>query len=198
MKSQPKPPAIRIATPADAEPVVDALVLAFSADPVTRYAFPQPTQHRVGFGAFVLAFGGAALARGTAFAAEDFRGIALWLPPGAEPDEAAVAAIFERSVPRERLDTMYSVMDQMGKSHPDEPHWYLPLIGVDPAAQNGGIGSALLRRALAEVDRAGVPAYLESTNPANLPLYQRHGFEVLKTIRVGDAPPVFPMLREPR
>jgi hypothetical protein len=42
------------------------------------------------------------------------------------------------------------------------------------------------------------PPYLESTNPRNLSLYLRHGFEILGTIRVGEAPPVVPMLRPPR
>jgi hypothetical protein len=64
--------AIKIATQSEAERVVDALVLAFSADPLTRYAFPEPTQHRIGFGAFVRAFGGAALDRGTAYVTEGF------------------------------------------------------------------------------------------------------------------------------
>ncbi len=41
-------------------------------------------------------------------------------------------------------------------------------------------------------------AYLESTNPLNVPLYERHGFEVVGTIEVGDAPAVYPMVRRPR
>jgi GNAT superfamily N-acetyltransferase len=190
-------PAVKIARASEAERVIDALVLAFSADPVTRYAFPEPTQHRVGFGAFALAFGGAALDRGTAFVTEGYRAAALWLAPGVEPDLDGVLGAFG-SVPPERLATMHEIMEQMGNAHPAEPHWYLPLTGVDPAVQNQGLGSALLAHALAEVDRERLPAYLESTNPANVPLYQRHGFEVLGTIQIADAPPVFPMLRRPR
>jgi ribosomal protein S18 acetylase RimI-like enzyme len=86
----------------------------------------------------------------------------------------------------------------MGRYHPVKPHWYLPLIGVDPLAQGRGYGSALLRDALELIDREGQAAYLESTNPVNLPLYQRHGFEVVGIIRVGDAPPVIPMMRPAR
>jgi ribosomal protein S18 acetylase RimI-like enzyme len=85
----------------------------------------------------------------------------------------------------------------MGRYHPSEPHWYLPLIGVDPARQSQGHGSALMRHALAACDRDGRPAYLESTNPRNLPLYERHGFERLGTIQAGASPPLFPMLRKP-
>ena len=86
----------------------------------------------------------------------------------------------------------------MAKYHPAEPLWYLPLIGVDPAHQNHGVGGALLRHALERVDREKHLAYLESSNPANIPLYERHGFEVIGTIQVGDAPPLTPIIRQPR
>ncbi|WP_373696803.1 GNAT family N-acetyltransferase [Microvirga yunnanensis] len=78
---------------------------------------------------------------------------------------------------------------------PDEPHWYLPLIGVNPAQQGKGYGSALLKHALRLCDEDGTLAYLESSNPKNIPLYQRHGFQVLGTIQVGNSPPITPMLR---
>ena len=55
-----------------------------------------------------------------------------------------------------------------------------------------------MRQALAACDRDGTAAYLESTNPENISLYQRHGFEVLGRIQVGASPPIFPMLRPPR
>jgi hypothetical protein len=48
---------------------------------------------------------------------------------------------------------------------------------------------------LDRTDREEQIAYLESTNPANIPLYQRHGFEVIGTIQVDEAPPIFPMSR---
>jgi ribosomal protein S18 acetylase RimI-like enzyme len=75
--------------------------------------------------------------------------------------------------------------------------WYLPLIGVDPAAQGRGDGSALLRAVTERLDREGHLAYLESTSATNLPPFCRHGFEVVGTIEVADAPPVFPMVRGP-
>ena len=85
-----------------------------------------------------------------------------------------------------------------GFYHPGEAHLYLPLIGVDPAHRGKGCGAALLRHALRQCDRDHLAAHLESTNPANIALYQRHGFEVRGTIQVGSAPPLFPMLRAAR
>jgi ribosomal protein S18 acetylase RimI-like enzyme len=180
------------------ESVVDALVLAFSRDPIARYALPEPTQYRAGFRSVILGMGGAALDRGSAFAAPGFAGVALWLPPGVGADEAVLGAGMERHVPAARQETMSAMMEEMGRVHPEEPHWYLPLIGVDPSQQGRGVGSLLLRHALARVDRDRLPAYLESTNPANVSLYERHGFRVVGKIQHGDAPPMFPMLREAR
>jgi ribosomal protein S18 acetylase RimI-like enzyme len=86
----------------------------------------------------------------------------------------------------------------MAAFHPDEPHWHLPLIGTDPSRQRNGDGSALLRHTLAVCDAQQLPAYLEATSAASVPLYQRHGFEVLGTIQSEGTPPIFPMLRRPR
>ena len=55
-----------------------------------------------------------------------------------------------------------------------------------------------MRHAVARCDREGALAYLESSNPRNISLYLRHGFEVIGEIRVGAAPLVTPMLRRPR
>ena len=72
------------------------------------------------------------------------------------------------------------------------------MIGVDPTHQRKGCGAALLRETLRQCDRDHVPAYLEASNPANMNLYRRHGFEVQGTIQVGSSPPLFPMLRTAR
>jgi len=82
--------------------------------------------------------------------------------------------------------------------HPKEPHWYLPIFGVDPARHGNGLGSALLRHATARTDAAGLPAYLESSNPRNVTFYERHGFVPVGTIQVGSSPPLVPMYRSPR
>ena len=106
-------------------------------------------------------------------------------------------ALIEQSITGHRRQEVYSLLEQMGRYHPTEPHWYLPLIGVDTMQHGKGYGSALMAHALIQCDRDSKPAYLESTNQRNVPLYERHGFEVLGTIQVGSSPPVFPMLRRP-
>src|SRR5262245_51277744 len=147
---------------------------------------------------FTRAFGGGAFAHQAAFCSDDYAGVALWLPPNVHPEEDAVMAVIERTVAASIRDDLFTVFEHMASYHPHEPHWYLPLIGVDPAHQGKGYGTALMTHALLQCDRDHLPAYLESTNPRNISLYRRHGFDALGTIQVGGSPPLVPMLRQPR
>jgi GNAT superfamily N-acetyltransferase len=180
--------------PADTERAIAVLARAYSADPMARWMYPDTAQYRALFPTFVRAFGGCAFALGTARHIEDHAGVALWLPPGVEPDHDVI----EASLPAGRETEIAAVFEEMACCHPGEAHWYLPLIGVDPAHQCEGRGAALLQDTLCQCDRDHVAAYLESTNAANITLYQRHGFELRATIQVGSAPPLFPMLRAAR
>ena len=79
-------------------------------------------------------------------------------------------------------DRFISVCDFVEELHPKEvpePHWYLPLLGVDPVLQGQGVGSALLKVILDRADRDGLPAYLWTAKARNVPFYQHHGFRVL-------------------
>ncbi|MGV8107778.1 MAG: GNAT family N-acetyltransferase, partial [Nitrososphaerota archaeon] len=87
------------------------------------------------------------------------------------------------------------IFEKMNSYHPREPHWYLPLLGVDPLHHGKGLGSALLQHAVVKCDQDKKYAYLESSNPKNISLYERHGFELLGTIQVNKSPSIFPMLR---
>lgn len=143
-----------IATAADVDRAVAALTLAFSTDPVARWMYAgDPCAYLTHFPHFVRAFGGKAFAAGTAFGAEDGSGVALWLPPGMHVDGAAVDALLERTLAPERHATMGATFDQMVQYHPEVPHWYLPLLGVDNAHQNQGYGAMLLEHALRQCDR---------------------------------------------
>jgi len=189
---------IRTATAADAERCLAVLALAFSSDPPCRWAWPDPQQYLEAFPRFAQAFGGGAIEHGTANYYEGFSGVALWLPPGVAPDEASLVRVIQDTVAAAQRDAMFAMFEQMDAFHPRAAHWHLPLIGVDPAHQGKGIGSALLRHALNASDSQKVLAYLEATSPQNVPLYERHGFEALGSIQVADSPPVVPMLRKPR
>lgn len=189
---------VHSATADEVAAVADLLTLAFGTDPAARWSWAAPRIYLASFPRFVRAFGGVAFERGTAHVVDGNKGAALWLPPGAEPDETAMGSLMQETVPEHIGKDASSVMQQMESYHPREPHWYLPLIGIDPMHQGKGLGGILMRHALAECDREGSLAYLESSNPRNVPLYQHLGFELLGTIQAGTSPQLFPMLRKPQ
>jgi ribosomal protein S18 acetylase RimI-like enzyme len=189
---------IKTAGAAEAHHAVQVMVLAFSSDPVLRWMYPDPDQYLFGFPAFVRAFAGAAFQTNTAYYVDGFVGAALWLPPGTHADEAALEDVVRRTVLEGTQDDLTAIFEQLDSYHPREEHWYLPLLGVDPAHQRRGYGSALMQHALARCDQDGWTAYLESSNWENVSLYQRHGFEIMGEIQAGSSPPLYPMIRQPR
>jgi ribosomal protein S18 acetylase RimI-like enzyme len=191
-------PEIRSASQEERQAVLDVLTLAFASDPMARWAAPDAGQFLASFPEFADAMGGNGLGREATCVVHDFAGAAMWLPPGVEPDVDRILALFQEHSAPELLPDLLGVFEQMGRYHPQEPHWYLPVIGVDPAYQGRGIGSLLMRHALRRCDEDGLPAYLESSNPRNLSLYLRFGFEIVGRIQVGTSPPVVPMLRPAR
>lgn len=191
-------PAVGVVAPAEEARAIDTVVLAFAADPVARWSWPLAQAYLTSMPRLVAAFGGCAFGNGSAYCVGAFAGVALWIPPGVHPDEEMLAQIVQTTVDSANQDDVFAVFEQMAKYHPAEQHWYLPLIGVDPAHQGRGYGDALMAYALQRCDRDHAPAYLESTNPRNISLYRRHGFETLGRIQVGSSPPLVPMLRPAR
>ncbi len=192
--------AIELATPhptSEAQAIA-TLTLAFIRDPVLRWIYPESHAYLEHFPQFARVFGGRAFEPEAAWKSEDGGGTALWLPPGVHADGDAIGDHLLSTISEEKRDTLEEILEEMDEWHPEEPHWYLAIVGVDAAHQGKGLGAQLLDVALRRCDEEGVIAYLESSNPANISLYERHGFEVVHEIRKGDAPPVFPMLRPAR
>jgi ribosomal protein S18 acetylase RimI-like enzyme len=177
---------------------VGTLVLAFAADPFVRWIYPEPTQYLLHFPSALEAFGGSAFAADTVWRLGDFAAVALWMPPGVEPDGEATLAHLQATVTPDKTDDLMAVFAQMDEAHPTIRHWYLPWFGVDSVVQGQGLGSELMRTCLEIVDRDHLPAYLDSTNPRNVSFYQRHGFTVTGEWRAGTSPPIISMLRDPR
>lgn len=87
----------------------------------------------------------------------------------------------------------------MKREHPEEPHWYLAVIGSDPSVRGQGFGQALMRSGLDRCDAEHAPAYLESSKEANVPYYERFGFAVTGELVVPDGgPTLWKMWRNPR
>ncbi len=174
------------------------LVLAFAADPVERWLYPESQQYLSSFPKFLAAFGRKAFAEQTVWSLGEFSAVALWLPPGTESDGDAITTTLADSVSSEQHDDMFAVLGQMDAAHPGYPHWYLPWFGVDAALQGRGLGGQLMKSCLQIVDASHLPAYLETPNPRSISFYERHGFEVTGEAQSGACPPVTFMLRATR
>jgi ribosomal protein S18 acetylase RimI-like enzyme len=129
---------------------------------------------------------------------------AIWLPfdklgPTPILDELRALPVLLRATGFARFGRILAIQSDMAKHHPmDRPHAYLWFLGVAPAAQGRGVGSALLRAANARLDAESLPAYLETGTTRNVALYERHGYQVLSQHKArADAPPMWSMWREP-
>ena len=188
---------ISVVGESDQERVFATLVLAFAADPVERWLYPEPQQYLSCFPRFLAAFGGKAFREQAVWGLGGFSAVALWLPPGIEADGEAVTTTLAGTVAPSKHDDMFAVLGQMDTAHPSYPHWYLPWFAVDAALQGNGLGGQLMRSCLQVVDASHLPAYLETPNPRTVPFYQRHGFEVTGKAQAGTCPPITFMLRAP-
>ena len=129
-------------------------------------------------------------------------GAALWTPPpGAQPStwrERVGLWGLRGWTGLRRFPRFARLVLMTERRYPRAPHHYLFLVGVEADGQGKGVGSALLSAVLSECDAEGLPAYLESTNERNLPLYRRLGFEVTEEMRLGrSGPTLWLMWREP-
>lgn len=124
------------------------------------------------------------------------RGIAAWLPPGVavrssvRPPLSAVPRIVRAmrepgaiSYVRERKRALAAV-------HKD-PSWHLAFLATDPAHQRRGIGRKLLTHVLDRADADRTPTWLETSDPVNVPLYEKFGFVTTAHIDGGPGLPTF-------
>ncbi len=174
------------------------LVTAFASDPVERWLYPEAQNYLTHFPEFLAAFGGKAFQEETVWSLGAFSAVALWMPPGTEPDGDIIVRVLTETVSPGRHEDLLEVLAQMAAAHPAYPHWYLPWFGVDAALQGRGLGAQLMHHCLEIVDRSHLAAYLETPNPRTISFYERNGFDVTGQAQAGSCPPVVFMLRAPR
>lgn len=197
----------RTARPEDVDAVTTTIALAFRDDPVWGPALVSAdgsTGHLLPFWRF---FVEGAVRYGTVSLVDGPDGevatVAVWLPPGADEltpeQERDLDALLVAALSPERYaayEQLYALFDD---AHPHEPdHMYLSLLATHPDHRGHGIGQRLLAEDLARFDADGLPAYLESTNPANDHRYARAGFRPVGGFRsVLDGAQVTTMWRDP-
>ena len=187
---------VRKATPKDLDTVLDILADAFAEDPIMEWVTPKQSYRRYAFELTVPA----CLPHGLTYVAEDGSGAASWLPPG-QPLDSPVSpdAIWKGLTeygPGSVVRALATLI-QSQKRHPAEPYYYLFTIGTRRSAQGRGVGGALMRAVLDRCDAEHAPAYLESSNIANLPFYRRHGFEVVDELKLVMGGPTMWLMSRP-
>ena len=186
----------------DADRLADTLARAFSDDPLICFLLRDEASRREKMPRLFKLLFKLGLPYGACDVTGGYEAVALWRPPGQweipfwqyitnGPEFVEVFGLGGG------LRVM-GVMDVIEKRHPHEPHWYLQAIGTDPARQGKGYGGVVIRRQLAAADAAGMPAYLESSKEANIPIYASFGFAVTGEIKLPDGPTLWPMWRPAR
>jgi ribosomal protein S18 acetylase RimI-like enzyme len=198
--------------PADKPDIAElsrALGRAFYDDPVSIWIMPDDKSREAHLRRFFatvtrhhhLAGGGAEVASdGSTIGAA-----ALWDPPGRWQQSGREQLMmlpsfllgfgFRLAVGRK----LNELLTRMKQQHPEEPHWYLAVLGSDTVVRGKGYGHALMRSRLDRVDAEHAPAYLESSKFENIAYYQRFGFEVTGELVMPDGgPTLWPMWRKPR
>jgi GNAT superfamily N-acetyltransferase len=191
---------VRDVCPGETDAVYAALARAFEDDPVTEFLFPDPASRVAGLLGFYRMLVPTITSHGRLLTDGEVCGGALWQAPSPpRPRLRTTLGMMLRSalVLRGRTRAGLTLGRMLESVHEPRPHWYLAILGTEPAAQGRGIGSALMAPVLAQCDREGQLAYLESSKAANVPFYERHGFEVMQEVQVPDGPVLWSMLREP-
>jgi ribosomal protein S18 acetylase RimI-like enzyme len=176
---------------ADVPAAAAALSRAFYSDPLQVYTLPDPVEREQRSPAlfsaalrYGLLFGEVLTTPGTP------EGAAIWLGPDAWDitEERAAAARFDR-LPVEmgadataRFFSVLAMADEPHRRDVRRDHWWLMVLGVAPEAQGRGLARALIEPAMQRADAAGQQCYLETANPANIPFYERLGFQRITEI----------------
>ena len=176
-------PLVTRATPAARERVVDTVVTAFAADPAFRFFFPDSANFVNHATAFARHLFDKRVDRGTIWIIDGGMSVAMWDEPAGAGDEP----LGDNSAPQlpadclARLDAYHAAVRT---ALPSEPFWYLGILATHPNGRGQGLGRTVMVPALELAVEARVPAYLETTNPNNIGLYRKAGWEISETITV--------------
>ncbi|WP_319461066.1 N-acetyltransferase [Micromonospora sp. RTP1Z1] len=173
-------PEITVATPADRRRVVGSLVVAFTKDPVLRYLFPGEATYPRYAAAFFGHLFDKRVHKGTVWTIGRGASVAIWEPPAAEsgsPEDSLAAHL-----PADALTRVRAYDEAVHAALPTAPFWYLGVLGTHPAMAGRRWGHAVMGAGLRRAAADGLPAILETSNPANVEVYRRAGWEVVRAV----------------
>ena len=193
----------RQAVRADLDGIADVWVDAFSGDPFLHWMGDADDASWPAFGRAWLSFiAGMCFDRGHMIVTEPAGAAVAGLPPDLlliGPDDMdRGAAIIAEHAGEARRDEAVTTMMAAGSHSSPAPHWTLQYIGVGSALQGQGVGAMLVEPYLRRCDEDALPCGLVSSNPRNVPFYERRGFTVTAEVPNPDGSATLrPMLRHP-
>jgi GNAT superfamily N-acetyltransferase len=184
------------------------LARAFQLDPPMVYVWPDATVRARALPSLMNAF----VTYGSMFGeplttSGKPEAVALWLPlddlsETPERDHRAGIDQIPAMLGAEAFARFLHIATTVGRFHKlsaPGKHLYLSILGVEPSRQGQGLGSALIRPMLERADAAGLPCYLDTFQPRNVPLYQKHGFRItVEEVEPNSGVRGWGFLREPR
>jgi len=192
---------VRAATAADAEPLSQTLARAFRDDPLMLHLLRNEAARPKTMPRLFRLLLKLGLPHGACYVTSGYEAATLWRPPNGwhvHVSDYILNAPEMLSIFGGGVFTVMRTMDTIEKVHPKRPHWYLQVVGTDPAHQGKGFASLIMRDQLARADAAHMPCYLESSKESNIPIYKAFGFAVTGEIKIPSGPTLWPMWREPR
>ncbi|MEU4472943.1 GNAT family N-acetyltransferase [Micromonospora sp. NPDC023888] len=178
-------PEITIATPADRSAAVASLVAAFVKDPVLRHLFPDEETYPRYAATFFGNLFDKRVHRSSIWTIGGGASVAIWEPPAghpADPPAAGHGSPEEAGYPADVLARVQGYEQTMHDALPAFPFWYLGVLGTHPDSAGRGWGRAVMRAGLERAAADGLPAILETSNPGNVELYRRAGWEVVGSL----------------
>jgi ribosomal protein S18 acetylase RimI-like enzyme len=193
----------RRATPEDVPALARMLSRAFLDDPVAMWSCPPERLRPKMLERFQTARLRQLMEHSEVWTTPELSSVALWAPPKCWKTTPRQDATLARVMLHPRLilraPVIVSGLVGIERRHPHAPpHWYLAVLGTDPAAQGQGLGSAVLAPVLQACDTDGVDAYLESSKERNIAFYARHGFRVIEELQLPRGPKMWAMWRDAR
>jgi ribosomal protein S18 acetylase RimI-like enzyme len=192
---------VRRAAAGDVPALAAMLARAFADDPIARWSCPRDDLRPGVLEGFHGARARQLIRDGEVWISGDGASAALWADPGHwktsfRDDLELAASMRDPRLWRRAPLIGYGLLGLEGHHPPQPPHWYLAVLGTDPAAQGRGLGSAVLAPVLEGCDRDGIGAYLVSSKERNIDFYARFGFRVTREVRLPRGPRAWLMWRD--
>ena len=174
---------VRVAGVDDVDLVVQTLTSAFFHDPLWGPAFPDEARRAEQAAVLWRMFAAGGVPHGWVLVTDRVESASIWIPPGenemSDEQVEQLPGVLAETVGERAAEAILGLFHEFETIRPTEPHFYLSLLGTHDLHRGQGLGMELLREGLRRVDTLGMPAYLESSNPANNRRYESVGFAPL-------------------